>query len=114
MALIKCPECQKDISDTAVSCPNCGHRLKTMFNQTRNIIITIIVVIVVSISFAVIYNVSQNSAQSQSSSVLLSDETANVKSEMDAASKKYEQTGNKDDLQQYEDYNSEYLHLILQ
>ncbi len=24
MALIKCPECGKDISDKAVSCPNCG------------------------------------------------------------------------------------------
>lgn len=24
MALIKCPECQKEISDKAVSCPNCG------------------------------------------------------------------------------------------
>ena len=24
MALIKCPECGKDVSDTAVSCPKCG------------------------------------------------------------------------------------------
>lgn len=24
MALIKCPECGKDISDKAVACPNCG------------------------------------------------------------------------------------------
>lgn len=27
MALIKCPECQKEISDTAPSCPNCGYVL---------------------------------------------------------------------------------------
>ena len=25
MALIKCPECQRDVSDAATSCPNCGH-----------------------------------------------------------------------------------------
>lgn len=24
MALIKCPECGKEISDKAASCPNCG------------------------------------------------------------------------------------------
>lgn len=24
MALIKCPECQKEISEQATSCPNCG------------------------------------------------------------------------------------------
>ena len=28
MALIKCPECKKKISDTVVSCPNCGYELK--------------------------------------------------------------------------------------
>ena len=28
MALIKCPECGKEISDRAVSCPNCGFPLK--------------------------------------------------------------------------------------
>lgn len=27
MALIKCPECGKDVSDAAVSCPHCGHPL---------------------------------------------------------------------------------------
>jgi uncharacterized membrane protein YvbJ len=25
MALIKCPECQKEVSDKAISCPNCGN-----------------------------------------------------------------------------------------
>ena len=28
MALIKCPECGKEISDGASSCPNCGHPIK--------------------------------------------------------------------------------------
>ena len=25
MALINCPECKKEVSDSAESCPNCGH-----------------------------------------------------------------------------------------
>lgn len=28
MALIKCPECGKDVSDQAPACPNCGYMLK--------------------------------------------------------------------------------------
>ena len=36
MALVSCPECRKEISDLAPSCPNCGVRLrKTMFGLTR-------------------------------------------------------------------------------
>lgn len=30
MALIKCPECGKEISDLAVSCPNCGFPLENL------------------------------------------------------------------------------------
>ena len=28
MALIKCPECGRDVSDSAITCPNCGYPLK--------------------------------------------------------------------------------------
>lgn len=28
MAIINCPECSKEISDTAKSCPHCGFRIK--------------------------------------------------------------------------------------
>lgn len=28
MALIKCPECGKELSDTVKFCPNCGYKLK--------------------------------------------------------------------------------------
>jgi uncharacterized membrane protein HdeD (DUF308 family) len=28
MALINCPECQKEISDQATACPHCGHPMK--------------------------------------------------------------------------------------
>lgn len=27
MALIKCPECDKEVSDKAISCPHCGYEL---------------------------------------------------------------------------------------
>ena len=29
MALIKCPECGKEISDKATVCPNCGYPITT-------------------------------------------------------------------------------------
>lgn len=30
MVLIKCPECNHDVSDKALSCPNCGYPLNTI------------------------------------------------------------------------------------
>lgn len=30
LALIKCPDCDKDVSDAAPSCPNCGHPFSTV------------------------------------------------------------------------------------
>lgn len=35
MAMIKCPECQKDISDKAVSCPNCGCPVEYATSDTQ-------------------------------------------------------------------------------
>jgi len=35
MPLIKCPECNADISDKAVSCPGCGHPMQAMADLTR-------------------------------------------------------------------------------
>ena len=32
MALINCPECHKEISDNAVSCPNCGYLISNVRN----------------------------------------------------------------------------------
>lgn len=37
MALIKCPECNKDISDKSDSCIHCGFPLKNFFNVTCTI-----------------------------------------------------------------------------
>lgn len=58
MALIKCPECSKEISDTVKKCPNCGYRLKLWredenqllknFNWRKILLIVFIVVVVAS------------------------------------------------------------------
>lgn len=35
MALIKCPECGKEISDSAQMCPNCGFSIIGCFNEKK-------------------------------------------------------------------------------
>ena len=36
MALIKCPECDKQISDKAESCPHCGYSLEKRPSSNHN------------------------------------------------------------------------------
>lgn len=40
MALIKCPECGKEISDKAAICPNCGMPLRREDRGTYDVVIT--------------------------------------------------------------------------
>lgn len=35
MALIKCPECGKEVSDTAENCPNCGYNMQKYLKSKR-------------------------------------------------------------------------------
>lgn len=35
MSLIKCPECGKNFSDKAISCPNCGYPVKANYYPKR-------------------------------------------------------------------------------
>ena len=35
MALTKCPECGKEVSDSAENCPNCGYGIKIHFEKLR-------------------------------------------------------------------------------
>ena len=35
MAMIKCPECGKDISDKAASCPHCGNPMASLFEKPK-------------------------------------------------------------------------------
>lgn len=36
--MVECPECNKEVSSQAITCPSCGHPLKTIFqpNSFRN------------------------------------------------------------------------------
>lgn len=61
MALIKCPECQKEISDQSKACPNCGYRLNTMSDEDKSklkkIILACISIVLVVILIVVICDV---------------------------------------------------------
>ena len=45
MALIKCSNCNKNISDKAVKCPHCGTQFKKLENQNKITIVKIFVII---------------------------------------------------------------------
>lgn len=51
MALIKCKECGKEISDTAKACPNCGAKIKAkkfiLKNYKKTIIISFLIIFVI-------------------------------------------------------------------
>lgn len=51
MALIKCPECGKEISDTVKNCPNCGYKMKKKSEKKskKNLMIILFVILVVLI-----------------------------------------------------------------
>lgn len=54
MALIKCSECGKEISDKAKKCPHCGYD----YNKSKihkNSIIVIVIIIILTISFLIIF-----------------------------------------------------------
>ena len=44
MALIKCPECGKEISDAAESCPNCGYPIKGQQKMKKEVMSFAVVV----------------------------------------------------------------------
>ena len=56
MAMIKCPECNNDISDTAKKCVHCGYKFKKEINKklTKTIIISVISLIVIIASIVTI------------------------------------------------------------
>ena len=59
MSIIKCKECNSEISDTAVTCPQCGAKTQlSIAKRTRNktIIIVIVSLIIVAPFAAVFYD----------------------------------------------------------
>lgn len=54
MAIILCPECGKEVSDNAVSCPHCGYQLKETVHETNHgCLIFVLVLILLAILFGV-------------------------------------------------------------
>ncbi|MBQ6283080.1 MAG: zinc ribbon domain-containing protein [Bacilli bacterium] len=61
MSLIKCPECNKEISDTSNTCIHCGYKLKEISNLSRNkkILILSVISILIILLFIIIKNVNK-------------------------------------------------------
>lgn len=51
MAMIKCPECEKEISDTAKLCPHCGYKIKSPLKKGKalHIILAMCAILVVAL-----------------------------------------------------------------
>lgn len=62
MALMNCPECNKEISDTVRTCPNCGYKIKrqnrilSLLNNSIIFIFCIIVNIIIGIIGLQLFN----------------------------------------------------------
>lgn len=65
MALIKCPECGKEISDTIKKCPNCGYKVKKQVNKKKMFIIGIISLILLIGGCATIMVIKNNNIKQQ-------------------------------------------------
>jgi len=67
MALINCPECGKEISDTVKKCPQCGFKITNKSKNKKILLISIISVfvlfIVCAVLFVVLYYLPQNELQ---------------------------------------------------
>ncbi|MBU5471725.1 zinc-ribbon domain-containing protein [Falcatimonas sp. MSJ-15] len=67
MALIKCPECGKEISDTVKSCPHCGYKIKiskTKNSRMRIMYAIIVIILVIGIIVLTAYFVINNKKES--------------------------------------------------
>lgn len=59
MALIKCPECDIDVSDTAKICPHCGCKVKNQKEKSKSMIIVILSIVIALIVIKIITGVIQ-------------------------------------------------------
>ena len=60
MALINCPECKKEISDTARKCPHCGYVVKSVLkdvNTNKKTIIKMAIAAIAVIALVLAINI---------------------------------------------------------
>ena len=58
MAIILCPECKKEVSDNAVSCPHCGYQLKETAHETNHgCLLVLILLAILFVIFIIIAGV---------------------------------------------------------
>ena len=78
MALINCPECKKEISDTARKCPHCGYTVKSVLkdiNTNKKTILKMgiaaiaVIVLVVAISIFSRPNIKMNDFNTENSEI---------------------------------------------
>ena len=69
MALIKCPECGKEISDSISTCPNCGYVLKKK-NKKAVLIIIVLVIAIAAGCFSYFYYFKPNSIMDQAKNLI--------------------------------------------
>ena len=69
MALMNCPECGKEISDTVAVCPNCGFALKKKKRIVLPIAIVSIVLILAGV-FAYFYYIKPNEIMNQAANLI--------------------------------------------
>lgn len=65
MALVKCSECGKEISDTIKKCPNCGYKNKKKLNKKKFVIICIISLVLLIGSCVSIIMIKNNNTKQQ-------------------------------------------------
>lgn len=55
MALVKCPECNNEISDKAIACPHCGYPINMPEKEDRRPVAPIYPFILVILSFIILF-----------------------------------------------------------
>ncbi len=85
MALIKCPECNKEISDKVSSCPNCGYpiaaeakREKKKSSKKKPIPIFLFLGIVAAVAIFLMFNHNQNKLKREEANALFIDATETI------------------------------------
>ena len=90
MALIKCPECGKEISNNAKNCPNCGYKLKN--KNSKLLLIVVGIIMIITIITLLIIGVVKNRSINNDINKVLSGEISDAK-EILSVKRKYDELG---------------------